>query len=79
MAQRPDFDAGVLAQLPCKDVSFERDVTEELWSEREKLFYGATAAVYASRSKTLERSCRSGSFFLLFCYSKKSQIYENVE
>ena len=42
MAQRPDFDAGVLAQLPCKDVSFERDVTEELWSEREKLFYGAT-------------------------------------
>ena len=42
MAQRPDFDAGVLAQIPCKDVSFERDVTEELWSEREKLFYGAT-------------------------------------
>ena len=41
-AGRPDFDAGVLAQLPCKDVSFERDVTEELWSEREKLFYGAT-------------------------------------
>ena len=42
MAQRPDFDAGVLAQLPCKDITFERDVTEELWSEREKLFYGAT-------------------------------------
>lgn len=41
-AQRPDFDLGVLAQLPYKEISFERDVTEELWSEREKLFYGAT-------------------------------------
>ena len=39
---RPDFDAGVLSQLPCTDISFERDVTEELWSEREKAFYGAT-------------------------------------
>ena len=38
-AQRPDFE---LAQLPYKEISFERDVTEELWSEREKLFYGAT-------------------------------------
>ena len=33
---------GVLRQLPCTDVSFDRDVTEELWSEKEKLFYGAT-------------------------------------
>ena len=41
-AQRPDFDVGVLRQLPCTDVSFERDVTAELWSEKEKLFYGAT-------------------------------------
>ncbi len=41
-ALRPDFDIGVLKQLPCTEISFERDVTEELWSEREKLFYGAT-------------------------------------
>ena len=41
-ALRPDFDVGVLKQLPCTDVSFERDVTEELWSEKEKQFYGAT-------------------------------------
>lgn len=41
-AQRPDFDMGVLKQLPCTNVSFERDVTKELWSEREKFFYAAT-------------------------------------
>ena len=41
-AQRPDFDMGVLAQLPFKNVSFERNVTEELWSEKEKLAYSAT-------------------------------------
>ncbi len=41
-AQRPDFDTGVLRQLPCKNISFVRDVTEELWSEREKAFYAAT-------------------------------------
>ena len=41
-ALRPDFDVGVLRQLPCTDISFDRDVTAELWSEKEKLFYGAT-------------------------------------
>lgn len=41
-AQRPDFDVGVLRQLPFGDVSFNRDVTQELWSEKEKLMYGAT-------------------------------------
>ena len=41
-AVRPDFDMGVLRQLPCRDITFERDVTEHLWSEREKDFYGAT-------------------------------------
>ena len=41
-AQRPDFDMGVLRQLPCTDISFVRDVTKELWSEREKFFYAAT-------------------------------------
>ena len=41
-AVRPDFDCGVLTQLPFTDISFERDVTEKLWSEKEKLAYGAT-------------------------------------
>ena len=39
---RPDFDIGVLSQLPFREVSFERDVTKKLWSEKEKLMYGAT-------------------------------------
>ena len=39
---RPDFDMGVLRQLPFEELSFDRDVTEELWSEKEKLAYGAT-------------------------------------
>ena len=41
-AMRPDFDMGVLRQLPFAELSFERDVTAELWSEKEKLTYGAT-------------------------------------
>lgn len=41
-AQRPDFDVGVLRQLPCENISFVHDVTEALWSARERDFYGAT-------------------------------------
>ena len=41
-AIRPDFDYGVLKQLPFVNISFDRDVTEKLWSEKEKLAYGAT-------------------------------------
>ena len=41
-AIRPDFDFGVLRQLPFVNISFERDVTEKLWSEKEKLAYAAT-------------------------------------
>ena len=41
-AIRPDFDYGVLKQLPFVNLSFRRDVTEKLWSEKEKLMYGAT-------------------------------------
>ena len=41
-ATRPDFDYGVLKQLPFVNISFERDVTEKLWSEKEKLAYAAT-------------------------------------
>ena len=41
-ATRPDYDYGVLRQLPFTDLSFERDVTEDLWSEKEKRMYAAT-------------------------------------
>ena len=42
MATRPDFDYGILKQLPFVNISFDRDVTEKLWSEKEKLAYAAT-------------------------------------
>ena len=41
-AVRPDYDFGVLRQLPFTNLSFVRDVTEKLWSEKEKDMYGAT-------------------------------------
>ena len=41
-AQRPGFDIGILSRLPYADISFERDVTEKLWSDKEKLMYAAT-------------------------------------
>ena len=41
-ALRPDFDYGVLRQLPFTELSFVRDVTEALWSRKEKDLYGAT-------------------------------------
>lgn len=40
-AQRPDFDVGVLRQLPCENISFVRDVTEA-----GRGFQKADAAVY---------------------------------
>lgn len=39
---RPDFDVGVLLGLGYREVSYDRDVTEDLWSEKEKLMYHAT-------------------------------------
>lgn len=41
-AVRPDFDIGVLRQLLYGEITFDRDMTGELWSEKEKLMYGAT-------------------------------------
>lgn len=40
--RRPDFDMGVLLGLGYREVRIDRDVTGELWSEKEKLMYGAT-------------------------------------
>ena len=51
-AIRPDYDVGVLRQLPFANISFERDVTEKLWSEKEKLMYGATPLYMLRAEKT---------------------------
>ena len=40
--RRPDFDVGVLLGLGYRDVTFARDITEKLWSEKEQLMYRAT-------------------------------------
>lgn len=52
-AVRPDFDIGVLRQLPYEEISFVRDVTKELWSEKEKLAYGATPLYMLRAKKTV--------------------------
>ena len=52
-AVRPDFDIGVLRQLPFEEISFVRDVTGELWSEKEKLAYGATPLYMLRAKKTV--------------------------
>ena len=52
-AIRPDFDIGVLRQLPYEEISFVRDVTKELWSEKEKLAYGATPLYMLRAKKTV--------------------------
>lgn len=52
-AMRPDFDIGILTQLPVCNLCFERDVTELLWSDEEKLMYGATP-LYMIRAVKVE-------------------------
>lgn len=37
-----DWDAKVLKELSFKDVLFNRDITENLWDDKEKLLYGAS-------------------------------------
>lgn len=39
---RPDWDMGLLEGLGYVNISSERDITEELWDEKEKLLYGNT-------------------------------------
>ncbi len=39
---RPDWDCGILKALGFREISYDRDITESLWDEKEKLIYGNT-------------------------------------
>lgn len=39
---RPDWDMGILQALGYREISTERDITEEMWDEKEKLIYRTT-------------------------------------
>ena len=39
---RPDWDAGLLQGLGYNGVSYDRDITEKLWDDKEKCIYGNT-------------------------------------
>ena len=42
LLKRPDFDIGVLRGVGFDDVTYDRDITEELWDDKEKLIFGNT-------------------------------------
>lgn len=48
---RPDWDVSVLKDAGLEDISFERDITEGLWDDKEKLLYGATPMFVLSAKK----------------------------
>lgn len=39
---RPDFDIGVLRAVGFSSILYQRDITEKLWDDKEKLLYGTT-------------------------------------
>ncbi|SFB34701.1 Ubiquinone/menaquinone biosynthesis C-methylase UbiE [Acetitomaculum ruminis DSM 5522] len=39
---RPDWDLGILKALGYKNVSCERDITKEMWDDKERLIYSTT-------------------------------------
>lgn len=39
---RPDWDLGLLEGVGFSDITYDRDITEELWDDKEKLLYGNT-------------------------------------
>ena len=48
---RPDFDVEILKNAGYTSIFFDRDVTEELWSEKEKFMYHATPLFMLSAYK----------------------------
>ena len=40
--QRPDWDIGILQALGYQEISYDRDITDELWDDKEKLIYRTT-------------------------------------
>ena len=39
---RPDYDCGILKALDFTDVQIQRDITQKLWDEKERLLYKST-------------------------------------
>lgn len=40
--RRPDYDVGVLEAVGFREITYDRNIVEHLWDEKEKLIYGAT-------------------------------------
>jgi len=40
--QRPDWDVGLLNGLDFSEISYERDIIDELWADKVKLIFGTT-------------------------------------
>jgi hypothetical protein len=49
---RPDWDCGVLQAVGFQDITYDRDITEKLWDEKEKLIYGHTPMFMIRAKKT---------------------------
>ena len=39
---RPDWDCGILQAIGFDEITYERNIIEELWDDKEKLIYGNT-------------------------------------
>ena len=42
LLKRPDFDIGVLRGIGFDEIIYDRDITEDLWDDKEKLIFGNT-------------------------------------
>ncbi|WP_411683203.1 class I SAM-dependent methyltransferase [Clostridium thailandense] len=48
---RPDWDVKALKELDFKDISFNPDITKDLWDDKEKLLYGASPMFMVAATK----------------------------
>lgn len=56
---RPQWDEVALSQIGFKNLVMERDITDIVWDEKEKLLYGATPMFMISCKKTVDDNPRS--------------------
>lgn len=52
---RPDWDLGILKALGYTNLSYDRDITEKLWDEKEKTIY-ATTPMFMIRAEKKEKT-----------------------
>lgn len=50
---RPDWDMGLLEGIGFSDITYERNIIEGLWDEKEKVLYGHTPMFMIKAQKTL--------------------------